>query len=122
MTGDEDDREIAADVLELVLELKTRHGRHAHVKENAARTAEVGRGKERAGVAVFRALVVFAREEERPRGAHGAVVVDDADEGLIEFAVHHFIRLAEVLLEPPSGGNGRKNFNLGANRKKQGVL
>ena len=89
VAGNEDDWEVAAEFLELVLQFEPGHVGHADVKENGAVAAEVARGEEAAGIGISDDVVGFSAQEKGPGAAHGVVVVDDADERLGGCVVEH---------------------------------
>ena len=62
VTGNKDDRQIAADLFQLILQLKSGHVGHAHVEQNASGTTEIVGRKERVSIAEFDAFIVLARQ------------------------------------------------------------
>ena len=96
VTRNEDDREVAAHGLQFVLELQSRHVRHAHVEKNRAVAAEVGGGEEAVRVGERHDVVGFAREQKGPGAADAVVVVDHADEGFVVEVVEHGVGLSNL--------------------------
>ena len=90
MAGNEDDREVAAEFLELVLQFEPGHVGHADVKENGAVAAEVGRSEEAPRVGIGDDVVGLARKQKCPGAAHGIIVIDNADQRLV-------IRIVQVV-------------------------
>ena len=110
MAGNEDDRQVAAGFPQLELKLKAGHVRHADVEEETAGADVVVRGKERDGVGIGLDVPAFAFNEEGPGVAHCVVIVDDADQGLVDFRriVHGEILVIMVVLGASGSTKGRR--------------
>ena len=110
VAGNEDDRQVAAGFPQLELKLKAGHVRHADVEEETAGADVVVRGKERDGVGIGLDVPAFAFNEEGPGVAHCVVIVDDADQGLVDFRriVHGEILVIMVVLGASGSSKGRR--------------
>jgi len=79
VAGDEDDRQLRTEGVELLVQFEAAHLRHAHVEDEAAVHALAVCGEETVGRVVAGDGIALAFEQPRHRVAHGLVVVDDVD-------------------------------------------